>query len=47
MENSILNERKEVRRVQSRYIDEYLPTEYQYCLDSLNMIVKEMRSLQT
>ena len=24
------------------YIDEYLPAEYQYCLDVLNMIVKEM-----
>ncbi|MGB8087043.1 MAG: hypothetical protein WCF07_12215, partial [Nitrososphaeraceae archaeon] len=24
------------------YIDEYLPVEYQYCLDALNMIVKEM-----
>ena len=24
------------------YIDEYLPAEYQYCLDALNMIVKEM-----
>jgi hypothetical protein len=24
------------------YMDEYLPAEYQYCLDALNMIVKEM-----
>jgi hypothetical protein len=29
------------------YIDEYLPAEYQYCLDALNMIVKEMWSLRT
>ena len=28
------------------YIDEYLPAEYQYCLDALNMIVKEMWALQ-
>ena len=29
------------------YIDEYLPAEYQHCLDALNMIVREMWSLQT
>lgn len=28
------------------YIDEYLPAEYQYCLDALNMIVKEMWALR-
>jgi hypothetical protein len=28
------------------YINEYLPAEYQHCLDSLNMIVKEMWTLQ-
>jgi hypothetical protein len=28
------------------YIDEYLPAEYQYCLDALNMIVKEMWALK-
>ena len=28
------------------YIDEYLPAEYQYCLDTLNMIVKEMWALK-
>ena len=29
------------------YIDEYLPAEYQYCLDALNMIVKEMWAIKT
>ena len=29
------------------YIDEYLPAEFQYCLDALNMIVKEMWTLKT
>ena len=27
------------------YIDEYLPAEFHHCLDALNMIVKEMWSL--
>ena len=26
----------------SHYVDEYLPAEFQHCLDALNMIVKEM-----
>jgi len=29
------------------YSDEYLPAEFQHCLDALNMIVKEMWSLKT
>jgi hypothetical protein len=28
------------------YIDKYLPAEFQHCLDALNMIVKEMWTLQ-
>ena len=28
------------------YIDEYLPAEYQHCLDALNMIVKGMWALK-
>jgi hypothetical protein len=28
------------------YIDEYLPAEYQHCLDVLNMIVKGMWALK-
>jgi hypothetical protein len=29
------------------YVDEYLPAEYQHCLDALSMIVKEMWALKT
>jgi hypothetical protein len=38
--------RQQARNSIQHYIDEYLPAEYQYCLDSLNMIVKEMWALQ-
>jgi DNA-binding transcriptional regulator LsrR (DeoR family) len=30
-----------------RYIDEYLPAEFQHCLEALSMIVKEMWNLKT
>ena len=38
--------RKQSKHNIEHYIDEYLPAEYQYCLDALNMIVKEMWTLQ-
>ncbi len=28
-------------------MDEYLPAEFQHCLDALNMIVKEMWNMET
>jgi hypothetical protein len=37
--------RDKVRENIQHYVDEYLPQEYQSCLDVLNMIVKEMWSL--
>ena len=38
--------RQDAKKNIQHYIDEYLPAEYQYCLDGLNMIVKEMWTLQ-
>jgi hypothetical protein len=38
--------RQQAKQNISKYIDEYLPAEYQYCLDALNLIVKEMWTLQ-
>ena len=38
--------REQARNSIQHYIDEYLPAEYQYCLDALNLIVKEMWALQ-
>lgn len=38
--------RQQARQNIQHYVDEYLPAEFQYCLDALNMIVKEMWSLQ-
>ncbi len=37
--------RQQAKQNISKYVDEYLPAEYQYCLDSLNMIVIEMWAL--
>jgi hypothetical protein len=39
--------RQQAKENIQHYIDEYLPAEYQYCLDALNMIVKEMWALKT
>ena len=33
--------RQQAKQNISKYIDEYLPAEYQYCLDGLNKIMKE------
>ena len=38
--------RRQAKQNIQYYIDEYLPAEYQSCLDALSMIVKEMWSLQ-
>ena len=38
--------RQQAKHNIQHYIDEYLPAEYQCCLDALNMIVREMWSLQ-
>ena len=38
--------RQEAKQNIEHYIDEYLPAEYQYCLDALSMIVKEMWSIK-
>jgi hypothetical protein len=38
--------REQSKRNIQHYIDEYLPAEFQHCLDALNMIVKEMWTLQ-
>ena len=38
--------RQEAKQNIQHYVDEYLPAEFQYCLDALNMIVKEMWALQ-
>jgi hypothetical protein len=39
--------RQEAKHNIQHYTDEYLPAEYQYCLDALNMIVKEMWNIKT
>ena len=38
--------RQQARENIQHYVDEYLPAEYQYCLKSLNLIVKEMWALK-
>jgi hypothetical protein len=38
--------RQEAKQNIQHYVDEYLPAEFQYCLDALNLIVKEMWALQ-
>jgi hypothetical protein len=38
--------RQQAKENIGHYIDDYLPAEYQYCLDALNMIVKEMWALE-
>jgi predicted solute-binding protein len=39
--------RQQAKQNIQHYIDEYLPAEYQHCLDTLNMIIKEMWQLRT
>jgi len=39
--------RQQAKNSIQHYVDEYLPAEFQYCLDALNMIVKEMWALKT
>lgn len=38
--------RQQAKQNISKYVDEYLPAEYQHCLDALNMIMKEMWALK-
>jgi hypothetical protein len=38
--------RQEAKQNIQHYVDEYLSTEFQYCLDALNLIVKEMWALK-
>jgi DNA-binding transcriptional regulator LsrR (DeoR family) len=52
IDNAMINRdlqfmRKQAKENIQHYIDEYLPAEYQYCLDTLNMIVKEMWDVKT
>ena len=39
--------RQEAKHNTQHYMDEYLPAEFQHCLDALNMIVKEMWNMET
>ena len=39
--------RQEAKHNIKHYMDEYLPAEFQHCLDALNMIVKEMWNMET
>lgn len=39
--------RNKARESISKYIDEYLPAEYEYCLDGLNSILTEAWSIST
>lgn len=39
--------RKAAKENIQHYIDDYLPAEYQYCLETLNMIVKEMWNVRS
>lgn len=48
---AMINHDLKFMRLQSKqniqhYVDEYLPAEFQHCLDALNMITKEMMELQ-